>query len=193
MRTHYFLPAVVNFRRHFLLLACAIVVIAIMAQLDLFGAASLLPNAAIYGALHAAALAGALNSAAPLARKSLFILLTAVLNVAALYAGLFGLALLSATALRLSLRAYIALGVCSMLGAIGYGLLIRTFWLPELTPRPIVQISIGCLMAAMLALVLENLSGLSALWALAAVWWCAFSAGLWIVGRAHALRSNAEA
>jgi hypothetical protein len=181
-----------NYRRHFALLGCAIVVIVVMAQLDIFGTASLVPNAAIYGALHAAALTGALNSAAPLARKSLFILSAALLDVAALYAGIFGLGLLSATALRLSARAYIAFGVCSIVGAILYGLLIRLFWLPELTPRPIMHMAIGCLMITMLTLLVENLSGRSSLWALAAAWWCAFSAGLWIIGRTHALRSRAD-
>jgi hypothetical protein len=181
-----------NYHRHFALLACAIVVIVVMAQLDIFGTASLLPNAAIYGALHAAALTGALNSAAPLARKSLFILSAAILDVAALYVGIFGLGLLSATALRLSARAYIAFGVCSVVGAILYGLLIRIFWLPEVTPRRILQMSIGCLMITVLTLLIENLSGWSSLWALAAAWWCAFSAGLWIIGRTHAPRSGAD-
>jgi hypothetical protein len=187
------LPARFNYRRHFVLLACAVAVIVTMAQLDIFGTASLLPNAAIYGALHAAALTGALNRAAPLRRKSLFILAAAVLDVAALYAGILGLALLSAAALHLSVRAYIAFGVCSMAGAILYGFLIRFFWLPELTPRPILQISSGCLLATMLVLLIENLSGGSSLWVLAAAWWCAFSGGLWIVGRAHALRSRTGA
>lgn len=176
-----------------MLLACAVAVIVTMAQLDIFGTASLLPNAAIYGALHAAALTGALNRAAPLRRKSLFILAAAVLDVAALYAGILGLALLSAAALRLSVRAYVAFGVCSMVGSILYGFLIRIFWLPELTPRPILQISIGCLLATMSALSIENLSGRSSLWVLAAAWWCAFSAGLWLVGRTHTLRSDADA
>ncbi len=180
-----------NYRRHFLLLACAIVMIAIMAQVDVFGTASLLPNAAIYGALHAAALSAALNSAAPLARKSLFMLAAAGLDVAALYAGILGLALLSAVPLRLGVRACIALGLCSMVGAILYGLLIRVFWLPELSPRPIMQISIGCLVATILTLLIENLTGLSSLWAVAAAWWLAFSAGLWISGRTQALRPHA--
>jgi hypothetical protein len=187
------LPARFNYRRHFLLLACAVAVVVIMAQLDIFGTGSLLPNAAIYGALHAAALTGALNRAAPLRRKSLFILAAAALDVAALYAGILGLALLSAAALQLSARAYIAFGVCSMVGAIFYGFLIRIFWLPELTPRPILQVSSGCLLATMLVLLIENLIGRSSLWVLAAAWWCAFSGGLWIVGRAHALRSRTDA
>jgi hypothetical protein len=185
-------PAPLNYRRHFVLLACAIVVIAIMAKLEIFGAASLLPNAAIYGALHAAALCGALTAAAPLARKSLFMLAAAALDVAALYAGLFGLALLSAAPLPLRARAFLALGVCSMVGAILYGLLIRFFWVPELSPRPIMQISIGCLIATMLTMLVENLTGLSSLWALAAVWWCAFSGGLCLTGRMQALRPRAS-
>lgn len=184
-------PARFNYRRHFVLLACAIVVIAIMAKLQIFGAASLLPNAVIYGSLHAAALTGALNSPAPLARKSLFLLAAGAVDVAALYAGMFGLALLSAEPLPLRVRAFIALGVCSMVGAILYGLLIRFFWVPELSPRPIMQISIGCLLATMLTLLVENQTGLSSLWALAAVWWCAFSGGLCLTARMQALRPRA--
>jgi hypothetical protein len=182
-----------NFRRHFVLLACALAVIVILAQLDIFGASSLLPNAAIYGALHATALSGALDLPATLARKSLFILLAAALDVAALYIGIFGLALFSTVPLGLNVRAYLALGVCSMAGAICYGLLIRFFWLPDLTPRPIARISLGCLITTLLALLLENLSGLVSLWALAAVWWCAFSSGLWIFGRTYPLRPDAHA
>jgi hypothetical protein len=182
-------PADFDYRRHFLLLACAIVSSALLAQWDPFGAASLLPNAAIYGALHAAALSGALQTRAPWARKGSFILAAAGLAVAALYAGLFGLALLSGAPLRLSVRAAFALCICSLVGAIFYGWLIRVFWLPGLSPRPIMQISIACLTATLLALLIEDLTGLSAPWVLAAAWWCAFSGGLWVVsGRMQALR-----
>jgi len=182
-----------NFRRHFVLLACAFAVIVILAQLNPFGSSSLLPSAAIYGALHAIALSGALDFGATLARKSLFILLAAALDVAALYIGIFSLGLFSTLPLGLNVRVCLALGVCSMAGAICYGLLIRFFWLPELTPRPIARIALGCLMATLLALLLENLSGLTSLWGLAAVWWCAFSSGLWVFGRTHPLGPHADA
>jgi len=176
-------PARFNYLRHAVLLTGAVAVIAGMAHLDLFGTAALLPNAAIYGALHAAALTGALNTKAPLARKTGFILAAAALDVAALYGGIFGLTLLSAAALPLRARAYIAFGVCALFGATLYGILIRVFWLPDMRPRSIVQISMGCLMVTMLALLIENLSGTSSLWVLAAAWWCAFSTGLWTVAR----------
>jgi hypothetical protein len=182
-----------NFRRHFVLLACALAVIVILARLDIFGASSLLPNAAIYGALHAIALSGALKLPATRGRKSLFILMAAALDVAALYIGILVLALFSTVPLGLNVRAYIAIAVGSMAGAICYGLLIRFFWMPELTPRPIVRISAGCLTATLLTLLVENLSGLVALWAVAAVWWCAFSTGLWVFGRTYPLRTHADA
>jgi hypothetical protein len=182
-----------NFRRHFVLLACALAVVVILAQFDIFGESSLLPDAAIYGALHALALSGALYSSATLARKSLFILLAAALDVAVLYIGILGAALLSTVPVGLNVRAYLAVGLCSMAGAICYGLLIRRFWLPELSPRPIVRIALGCLIATLLALLLENLSGLINLSALAAVWWCVFSSGLWVFGRTHPLRPDAQA
>jgi hypothetical protein len=182
-----------NFRRHFVLLACAFAVIVILAQLDFFGTAALLPDAAIYGALHAIAFTGALDVPATLSRKSLFIASAAVLDVAALYIGILSLGLLSATPLGIAMRAYFALGISAMAGAICYGLLIRYFWLRELTPRPIAQISLGCLGATLLALLLQQLIGVTGLWALAAAWWCAFSCGLWIFGRAHALRTHTHA
>jgi hypothetical protein len=181
-----------NFRRHFALLACALAVIVIVAQLDFFGTAALLPDAAIYGALHAIALTGALDVPATLSRKSLFILLAAALDVAALYVGILSLGLLSSTPLGMAVRAYFAFGLSAMAGAMCYGLLIRSFWLRELSPRPIAQISLGCLIATLLALVVEQAIGVTGLWALAAVWWCAFSGGLWIFGRSHALRAHAN-
>jgi hypothetical protein len=110
-----------------------------------------------------------------------------------LYAGIFSLAALSAVPLGISVRIYFAFAICATAGAICYGLLIRYFWLPELTPRRILGISLGCLIATLLALLLENLSGLTVLWALAAIWWCAFSSGLWTVGRTDALRPHADA
>ena len=155
----------------------------ILAQLDVFGTSALLPNAAIYGALYAIAFTGARGAAATLRRQSLFIVLAAALTVAALYVGIFSLGLLSTVPLGMTLRAYLAFGTCSVAGAICYGLLIRFFWLPGLTPRSILGISFGCLIATLLALLLEHSIGVSAFWTLAAVWWCAFSSGLWIIIR----------
>jgi hypothetical protein len=180
-----------NFPRHFGLLGCALAVIIILAQLNLFGSSSLLPNAAVYGALHAIALTGALDVAATAARKSLFILLAAALDVAALYIGIFSLALLSAVPVGIGVRAYLAFGICSTCGAICYGLLIRHFWLPGLSPRPIARIALGCLGAIVLALLLERSVGFTGLWALAAVWWCAFSSGLWLFSRAVSIKIRA--
>jgi hypothetical protein len=179
-----------NFRRHFVLLGCALAVIVILARIDPFGTAALLPEAAIYGALHAIAFTGALDVTATLARKSLFILSAAVLDVVALYIGIFSLGLLSSSPVGISVRAYLAFGISAMAGAMCYGLLIRFFWMPDLTPRPIAQISLGCLAATLLSLVAEHLIGVTGLWALAAVWWCAFSGGLWIIIRAGGQRGR---
>ena len=183
--------AFLNFRRHFTLLGCALAVIVILAQLNLFGTSSLLPNAAIYGALHAIALTGALELAVPLARKCIFILLAAALDVAALYVGILSLSLLSSVPIGIGARAYAAFGICSMTGAIGYGLLIRRLWLPDLTSRPLLQIALGCLVADTLALLLEQASGWTVLWVLAAVWWCAFSGGLWVFSRNVSIKIRA--
>ncbi len=165
--------------------------IVILAQLNVFGASSLLPNAAIYGALHAIALTGALDLAAPLARKCIFILLAAALDVAALYVGILSLSLLRTVPIGICVRSYLAFGICSMTGAICYGLLIRRFWLPDLTSRPIVQIAMGCLVAGVLALLLVQASGWTALWALTAVWWCALSGGIWVFRRSVSIKIRA--
>jgi len=181
-----------NFRRHFVLLACALAVIVILSELDVFGSSSLLPNAVIDGALYAIALTGALDAPATLAHKSLFIVLAALLDVGALYVGIFSLGLLSTVPLGMSMRVYLAFGTCSMAGAICYGLLIHFFWMPALTPRPIARISLGCLIATLLAVQLERLIGVTEFWALAAVWWCAFSGGLWTFGQAFARTAGAS-
>lgn len=164
-----------------MLLACALAVIAILELLDPFGTSSLLPNAAIDGALYAIALTGALDAPATLVRKCLFIVLAAVMDTAALYVGILSLAVLSTVPLGMTLRAYFAFGTCSTVGAICYGTLIRIFWLPSLTPRPIACIALACLIATSLASLLEHSIGVTAFWVLAAVWWCAFSGGLWVL------------
>ena len=43
-------------------------------------------------------------------------------------------------------------------------------------------------MATLLTLLLEHAIGVTAFWPLAAVWWVAFSSGLWIFARTQALR-----
>jgi hypothetical protein len=178
------MPAPLRFSRHFLLLAAAVIVIVALNAANPFSE-PFLPSFALYGALHAAALAVAIQASHSLPRKGLFIVLAAALNVAVLYAGIFSLEVLGKA--FASLRLYIALSVCAMFGAMAYGLLIRAFWYPALRPRAIAQIAFGCAFATAGALGIENLAIPIGTWSLAAVWWFAFSLGLWHVDR----RTNA--
>jgi hypothetical protein len=109
-----------------------------------------------------------------------------------LYVGIFSLEALGGA--LAALRLYITLSVCALFGAMAYGLLIRAFWHPTLRPRAIAQIAFGCALAAAGALCIENLAGGAANWSLVAIWWFAFSLGLWRVERrAHALRPQPHA
>jgi hypothetical protein len=185
------MPAPLKFSRHFLLLAAAVIVIVALNALHPFSE-PFLPSFAIYGALHAAAVAVAIQTPHSLPRKGLFIVLAAALNVAVLYAGIISLEGLGKA--FAPLRLHIALSVCSLFGAIAYGLLIRACWWPTLRPRAIAQIAFGCLLATAGALWIENLAVTVGTWSLAAVWWFAFSLGLWRVDRrANALRPQPHA
>jgi hypothetical protein len=185
------MPAPLKFSRHFLLLAAAVMVIVALNAANPFSE-PFLPSFAVYGALHAAALVVAVPAPHSLPRKALFIALAAALNVAVLYAGIFSLEALGRA--FAALRLYIALIVCALFGAIAYGFLIRACWYPTLRPRAIAQIAFGCALATAGAWCIENLAGTLGKWSLAAVWWFAFSLGLWRVDRrTHALRPQPHA
>jgi hypothetical protein len=184
--------APLNFKRHFLLLAAAVMLIAVLNIGRLFHE-PFLPSFAFYGALHAVSLVLAMPAPRSVAwRKILFIGCAAALNVAVLYAGIFSLEALGN--LLAALRLYLALSVCALFGAMAYGFLIRFFWFPALRPRAIAQIAMGCMAAALIGMGIQNFTLPFGYWWLVAVWWWAFSGGLWGADRrAHALRPQTHA
>lgn len=184
--------APLNFRRHFLWLGGALALIALVELADLVRE-PLLPSFALYGALHAITLVLALPAGSRnTLNKLLFIGGAAALNVAVLYAGI--LSLQGLREVLAELRLYLVLSVCALFGAIAYGFWVRLFWWPALRPRAIAQTALGCLAAVALSLALERLTRPFGNWWLVAVWWLAFSAGLWrAVRRAHALGPQAHA
>jgi hypothetical protein len=164
-----------NYARHFSVLGAATVVLFLLGHWDLLSD-SLLASFAINGALHALSLTLALRSPQNNLRKLLFIAIASALSVFTMYVGIVGLVLLAVV--PGNERLYLVLGLCSLSGAITYGSLIRMFWIPKFSPRRILGMSFLCVLATSLAFFARFYSGLGGWW-LAAVWWFAFSGGLW--------------
>jgi hypothetical protein len=179
-----------NFNRHFAALTVALAVIIVLSALHWMGE-YLLVSFAAYGALHAVSVVVAISTTVPL-KRTLFVLLAAVLNVGIMYLGIFCWQLLQVLATTGRLHA--ALGICAFSGAIAYGLLIRGFWFKKLTPRRIAQIAIVCLIASQFALFAEDFQLVLGNWWFVCVWWFAFSASLWLLHRrTHLLGPHADA
>jgi hypothetical protein len=156
------------------LLACFSTLIGVVTVLR--PSQGLFASFAVYGALHATALALALRARLPWWRRGLFIVLAAGLSAMTLRVGLFAGGL-SATLGNGAL--YAVFGLSAMAGAVMYGILIRRVGIFELTLRELALISCGCALAADLAYVaLAHLPALGRWW-LAVLWWFAFSGGLW--------------
>jgi hypothetical protein len=153
-----------NYARHFGVLAAATVVLFLLGHWDLLSD-SLLVSFAINGALHALSLSLSLLSSQSILRKSAFIASAAALSVFTMYVGIIGLVLFAVV--PGNERLYLALGLCSLTGAITYGSLIRLFWIRKFSPRRILGLAFLCLLATSLAFFVT------------AVWWFAFSGGLW--------------
>jgi hypothetical protein len=164
-----------RYRRHFGMLAAAVVVLFFLSRWDIFSEA-LLPTFAISGALHASALVFSLRTPPPLWRQWLFIVIAAALCVLTLYIGIIGLQLFAV--LPANQRLYSVLAVCAASGAISYGAFIRVFWMPRLSSRAILAIAMACMPATLLAFLARSYVPFLAGWWLVAVWWLAFSCGL---------------
>jgi len=153
------------------------VVLFLLSRWDLLGN-SLLVSFAINGGLHAASLALALRSPCSSVRKFVFVALAAALSVFTMYIGIIGLVLFAA--LPGNQRLYCVLGLCSLSGAITYGSLIRIFWIRTFFSRRILALALLCLLATFLGFFARTFSAALGGWWLAAVWWFAFSGGLWV-------------
>jgi hypothetical protein len=165
-----------HYLRHFSVLGAAAVLLFLLHYSGLLSD-SLLASFAINGALHALSLALALRSPQSILRKLAFIVFAAVLSVFTMYIGIIGLVLFAAV--PGNERLYMVLGLCSLTGAIAYGSLNRMFWIRKFSPRNILAMAFFCLLATSLAFFIRAYSEALGAWWLAAVWWFAFSGGLW--------------
>jgi hypothetical protein len=165
-----------NYARHFSVLGAATVVLFLLQYWNLLSD-SLLASFAISGALHALSLSLALRSSQSNLRKLAFVGLAAALSVFTMYIGIIGLLLFAV--IPGNERLYMVLGLCSLSGAITYGSLIRMFWIRIFSPRHILGVAFLCLLATSLAFFVRAYSEALGGWWLTAVWWFAFSGGLW--------------
>ncbi len=165
-----------NYARHFGALGAATLLLFLLQYWGLLGD-SLLASFALNGALHALSLSLALRSPQGILRKMAFIGIAAALSVFTMYVGIIGLVLFAVV--PGNERLYLVLGLCSLTGAITYGSLIRMFWIRKFSPRCI----LGMAFSACWPRLWDSLSGptpkLSAAGGSRAVWWFAFSGGLW--------------
>jgi hypothetical protein len=165
-----------NYPRHFSVLAAATVILFLLGHWSLLDD-SLIVTFAINGALHASALVLALRAPYKVLRKFAFIAIAVILSILTLYVGIIGLVLFAV--LPGNERLYVVLGVCSLSGAITYGALVRMFWMRNFSSRLILAMSILCVLATSLAFFARTYADFLGGWWLAAVWWFAFSGGLW--------------
>jgi hypothetical protein len=130
---------------------------------------------ALYGALHACALALSIggSSARSLRRAALLIAGGAILAMATARLALYGL---KATGAHMQAGPAIIAGAAA-LGAFAYGMLIRSVGAGP-GPRSLLAISCACAVAVAVSLeVCRRLHSVNALW-LVFPWWFAFSGGL---------------
>jgi hypothetical protein len=163
--------------RHFLMLICLSVMVATMSRAHL--SSDLNASFALYGALHASALALTLRARPPIWRKCLFVVIAAGLCLITLRVGLFGRHLTATLPGNLGL--YTALGFSAVTGALIYAISIRLLGISALTLGSLAAISLGCMLATFVALFTGSHFHILGPWWLAVLWWYAFSGGLWYV------------
>lgn len=152
-------------------------------------AVTLAGSFALYGALHAIALALTLGVHRP-GINFLFVATAAALSAMILHLGILGTRLSSVFPGILGL--YSVLGLMAVAGALSYGALIRLFGLRVLSLRELATISVGCALSVYLGLLTLSFGHPHFLgpWWLAVLWWYGFSGGLWYF---NARRRSAEA
>ena len=136
---------------------------------------------ALYGALHACALALSIGwgSARSLRRMVLLVAGGAILAMATARLGLYGLRTIGG---HTEAGPAIVVAAAAALGAFAYGTLIRSVRAGP-SPRALVAISCACAAAAVVALeICRRLQSANALW-LVFPWWFVFSAGLCCAAR----------
>ena len=160
-----------NFKRHFLLLAVAIIVLGCLSLLPLYDDA--LFASGVNGALHALTLVASLQVSETVFRKSMFVAIAAGLSILTLYIGIISLVALSILPDAQRLPAVIVIG--ALCGAITYGSLVRIFWVRGIRSRVILGLAAVCAGATLIGYVLKLRFDLPGMWWLAAIWWLAFS------------------
>ena len=174
---------VLAYRRHFGYLFVAAIVLAVApdaipAWLDRF-----LTINALYGLLHAIAVVLALNLVDKWPKRMSFVAMTAVLSATVPLFAIYSTNLLGVN--DASFIAAFAIG--SAAGAASYWLLVRAFWMSELSASSLLLTIFLCVAATMLSLVGSTLlSGFGARDSAVAgllptiSWWVAFSSSLWL-------------
>lgn len=176
-------PAVVSkvlrYPRHFLLLACFSVLIAVLNRLHPAGDLSI--SFALYGALHASALVLAVRGHPTVWGKCLFIAFAASLCVLTFRFAAVARELLGAVPGGVAF--YALLGLSSIIGAASYAILIRLSGWYALTITEIGAIAAGCMLAAFASLFTTSHFHALGAWSFAVLWWFTFSGGLWYFDR----------
>ena len=170
-------PAVlICYEKHFLLLSAA------SGALILAYAAHLLdqlaPTFGLYGVLHAAAVVFSLRAPASVARKFLFIAVSACLSVLTLYLSLAARPMLGWVGGIAG--PYLLIGFSSLFGALTYVALIRLMWVRSLTIGSMTAIAGTCALTTLAAVFALMHFSVFGRWFLALAWWYALSGGLWL-------------
>ena len=169
-----------HYPRHFLLLIGLSILLAVLARTH--PSSDLNASFALFGALHASALVFTLRVRPSIWLSCLFVAIAAGLCVMTLRIGMLGTHLFGALPGHIGL--YAVLGFSAATGALAYGMLIRR--LPGLCAMPLsslAAISLGCMLAAWVALLTGSYFHLPGPSWLAILWWHAFSGGLWYFDR----------
>lgn len=160
-----------DYRRHFRLLAAAIVMLALLDRLPIYENAVF--ASAANGAMHAVSVVGSLRVAATALRKLLFVAVAAALSIMTLYVGIITLAALSILPNSQKLPAVIGIG--AMTGAITYGSLVRLCWNRAIRPRAILGLATVCALTTVGGYFLKLKFQWDGMWWLAVIWWLTFS------------------
>lgn len=167
--------AALHYGRHFALLFVLAALAALLGRLSFMPG----PVAAfgLYGAMHAAALALCLRAAQPPSRKLLFVLLASLISLSIAFLGVRAAPLAAMPWGFSGLRTILA--AASILGALGYGWLMRAFGLIALGWASLAALAIACALAtgAAFTVGMRSLSLGSA--SLAVAWWLSFSGVMW--------------
>jgi len=170
-----------RYRRHVELIATAALAIAAVRSYSVLAPVAF--AFAVYGALHAAAVALCLRPR-PAPRRALAFIAAAALLSGSL-ARLGSAAIPHLAGAGVGAASALVVAASAFAGALGYGVLLRGLLRYPLAARPLVTIAFVCALAACAALALtRRFPGSGSMW-LAILWWLAFSAGLCVAaGRA---------